>query len=274
MAQLPGVKQAINLTLGGLLDLDLDLAAPNHRNGEANGTLSWKWANMSVGDGKEKLKITGNPLLAEGISLPRVRLGDFAGKVVFQKGVGRLQGVGARSQDGEVRIEGEVRLADPLVFTNVDVYVMFKFSDAMLKSADKLQLMLQFAESMGKRSDGFYGFRVSGTPGRMGPVQWMKTSPFPGGSNPRAALEPRAPGLAPTQRRARRGDGTPARNRGALAGPRARTRARGAGGGIGRSGSRVPAPATAAGATAAVAPGELPPNANLPRYVTSPPREP
>jgi hypothetical protein len=32
---------------------------------------------------------------------------------------------------------------------------------------------------MGKRSDGFYGFRMTGSFNRLGPVQWMKTSPFP-----------------------------------------------------------------------------------------------
>ena len=52
-------------------------------------------------------------------------------------------------------------------------------SDALLKSNDKFQLMLQLAESMGKRSDGFYGFRMTGSFNRLGPVQWMKTSPFP-----------------------------------------------------------------------------------------------
>jgi type II secretion system protein N len=191
MGKMPGVKETINLPIGGLLDLDLDFVAPENRNGQGNGTLDWKWAGMVVGDGKEKLKIAGNPLMAEGITLPRVRFGDFGGKVVFNKGVGKLQGVGARSQDAEVRIEGEVRLADPLVYSQLDLYVTFKFSDALLKSADKLQLMLQFAESMGKRPDGFYGFRLTGAPGRFAPIQWQKTSPFTSGApGGRASLTP------------------------------------------------------------------------------------
>ena len=181
MAELPGVKTSIGLPLGGQLDMDLDFDAPNNRNGEGSGTLEWKWGAASVGDGKEKLKIPGNPLMAEGITFPRIRLGDFKGKIQFTKGVGKLSGVGARSQDGELKIEGEVRLADPLNYSYLDLYVTFKLSDALLKANDRLQLMMQIAESMGKRSDGFYGFRLTGSFARMGPVQWMKTSPFPAG---------------------------------------------------------------------------------------------
>jgi type II secretion system protein N len=206
MAELPGVKSSIGLPLGGQLDLDLDFKAPNNRNGEGSGSLQWSWGGAFVGDGKEKLRIPGNPLLGEGITFPRIRLGDFKGKVAFTKGVGKLSGVGSRSQDGEIKIEGEVRLADPLNYSYVDLYVTFKLSDALLKANDRLQLMMQIAETMGKRPDGFYGFRLTGSFARMGPVQWMKTSPFPAGGRaqgpmPGPAAGPRtavavAPGAA------------------------------------------------------------------------------
>jgi type II secretion system protein N len=179
LAQLPGVKDAINLPLGGRLSLNLDLTKPNHRNGEATGSLSWTCAGCSVGDGKEKLKIASNPLLAEGMSFPRMSLGDLVGKVTFQKGVGRLQGVHARSPDGELFIDGEVRLADPVGYSYLDLYVRFKLSEALLRRADKLQILLQLAEGMGKRSDGFYGFRLTGSFSRLNSVQWMQNSPFP-----------------------------------------------------------------------------------------------
>ncbi len=249
MTQMPGVKEAINLTLAGLLDLDLEILAPNHRNAEANGNLSWKWADMKIGDGKEKLKVAGNPLLAEGISLPQVRLGDFAGKIAFQKGVGRLQGVGSRSQDAELRIEGEVRLADPLAFTHLDLYVTFKFTDAMLKKADKLQVMLQLAESMGKRADGFFGFRISGSASRMGPLQWQKTSPFQGAAGTRAGLAPagRDPAMAGNF------GGNPSGFGDMRAAP--------------ASSDREAAP------VAAPNPPSTPSEPNLPRYATQPPRE-
>ncbi|HEY0709817.1 MAG TPA: type II secretion system protein GspN [Polyangia bacterium] len=266
MSDMPGVRQAINLPLAGTLNLDLDLVSPNQRNAEANGSLNWKWAGMVLGDGKEKLKIAGNPLMAEGISLPRVRFGDFGGRVVFQKGVGKLQGVGARSQDAEVKIEGEVRLADPPTSTYLDLYITFKFSDALLKSADKLQLMLQFAESAGKRSDGFFGFRISGTPARMSPVLWQKTSPFAGSGSGRASLDG-AMGSSMGQVALDR----PRRRDTLVASPTAAAD-------VGAP-NTPPAPPPAAEAPPAP-PSEDPndgarvkPTANLPRYVTEPPRQ-
>jgi type II secretion system protein N len=201
LVQLPGVKDAINLPLAGRLDLSLDLQKPNHRNGEASGTLSWTCAGCGIGDGKEKLKVASNPLLAEGMSFPRISLGDFAGKVAFVKGVGRLQGVHARSPDGEIFIDGEVRLADPVGYSYVDLYVRFKLSEALLRRADKLQILLQLAETMGKRSDGFYGFRLTGSFARLNSIQWMQNSPFPAGGagfGKRAAAP--APASAPVRR--------------------------------------------------------------------------
>jgi type II secretion system protein N len=179
MNELSGSRGLIPLPLSGRLDVNLDMVLPSGRYGESNGGVDWKWAGAAIGDGKEKLRVPGNAFLSEGIVIPRVRLGDFKGKVVFQKGIGKLHGVGAKSQDGELRMEGEIRLADPVGYSYLDLYVTFKMSDALLKSNDKFQLMLQLAESMGKRSDGFYGFRMTGSFNRLGPVQWMKTSPFP-----------------------------------------------------------------------------------------------
>jgi type II secretion system protein N len=178
MADLPGVKEAINLPLGGKLGLTMDLTMPGSKMNATEGAIHWTCAACAVGDGKSKLKVAGNPMLAEGLSLPRLRLGDFTGRINFEKGVGKLQAVQAKSPDGELYVEGEVRLADPLPLSQVDVYIRFKLSDALLKSSDKLGIILQLVESMGKRPDGFYGMRLQGSLGRLGTPQWMKTSPF------------------------------------------------------------------------------------------------
>jgi type II secretion system protein N len=178
MSELPGVKEAINLPLAGKLGLTVDLAMPGNRLGAGAGSIRWTCAACVIGDGKAKLKVASNPMLAEGLSLPRLKLGDFTGRIAFENGLGKLQAVQARSPDGELYIEGEIRLADPLPMSQVDLYVRFKLSDALLKSSDKLQLIFQLIESMGKRSDGFYGLRLQGSIGRLGAPQWMKSSPF------------------------------------------------------------------------------------------------
>ncbi|MCI0582827.1 MAG: type II secretion system protein GspN, partial [Chloroflexi bacterium] len=192
MASLPGVKEAINVPLAGSLNLDVDLRVPGQKVAEASGVLGWLCKTCAFGDGKAKLKMSSDPT-SEGITVPRIRFGDFSGRIAFDKGQGKLQAVQARSPDGEVTIEGEIRLADPLPFSYVDLYVVFKLSDALLKADDRLKLLLQLGESMGgKRPDGSYGLRLTGSLSRMGQPRWQRSSPF-AGSTPPAAPRPAAP---------------------------------------------------------------------------------
>src|ERR1017187_3934334 len=140
LAEIPWLKNAINLPLAGKLDLKMDLGLPKQRASEAKGTLSWTCTACALGAGKAKLTIASNPLLAEGLGLPKIRLGDFSGKVAIDKGVGRLQNVQLKSQDLEVSVEGEIHLAQPIATSHVDLYVRFKLSDSLLRSSEKLRL--------------------------------------------------------------------------------------------------------------------------------------
>jgi hypothetical protein len=172
------------------------------RPSEAKGTLTWTCTACAVGDGKAKLTIASNPLLAEGLGLPKIRLGDFSGKVAIDKGVGRLQNVQLKSQDLEVSVEGEIHLAQPIAASHVDLYVRFKLSDSLLRSSEKLRTIMDFTAQMGKRPDGFIGFRATGTFQNMSNVQWLKTSPFvsttaPAKPAPPVSLRPRHPPTHP-----------------------------------------------------------------------------
>jgi type II secretion system protein N len=178
LSELPWVKAAINLPLSGRLDLHLDEKMPGLRATTTVGSLTWTCHACAVGDGKAKLIIASNPLLAEGLGLPKIRLGDFVGRVSIDKGLGRLQGVQAKSPDVEVYLEGEIKLNQPLSSSSVDLYLRFKLSDALLKSSEKLRTIMQFAGSAGKRPDGFYGVRLSGPVQHLGAPLWTKTSPF------------------------------------------------------------------------------------------------
>lgn len=201
LGELPWVKSAINLPASGKLDVKLRLALPKQRLSESKGQLQWECHACALGDGKAKLVVVGNPLLAEGLGLPKIRLGDFSGKVVIDKGTGRLQNVQFKSQDLEATIEGEIHLAQPAATSHVDLYVRFKLSDSLLRSSEKLRTIMDFTAQMGKRPDGFIGFRMTGTFQNMGNVQWMKTSPFlsapaPSKPLPHPVLPPPPPAVA------------------------------------------------------------------------------
>jgi type II secretion system protein N len=177
LAELPGVRETINLPLTGTFEMSLDVSSKTGRYSDADGSLSFKCKNCVLGDGKTPLKVEGNPLLSGGLTLPRVRLGDLVGRVSIEKGTARLQGVEAKSPDGDLALEGEIQLHDPLPTSTLALYLRFRLSEPFLKSADKLQLMLQMAGSAGKRPDGFYGVRLSGRLGAMSPPVFTPISP-------------------------------------------------------------------------------------------------
>jgi len=110
------------------------------------------------GDGKAPLKIEGNAFSGRAHA-PKVRIGDLRGEIAVDKGTAKLKGIESKSADGEVSLEGEVSLRDPVVNSVINAYLRFKLSDAFLKSASTMQTILQMAGAAGKRPDGSYGLR-------------------------------------------------------------------------------------------------------------------
>ena len=135
MAEIPGVKETINMPLTGKLKLELELASETGRYADANGFMTITCAECVAGDGKTPLKVAGNAFLSGGLTLPRTRIGDLGGRVAVEKGTAKLQGVESKSPDGEVALEGEIILHDPLSSSTVNLYLRFKLSDAFLQKA-------------------------------------------------------------------------------------------------------------------------------------------
>ena len=179
LAELPGIKESIGLPLAGTISAEVQMLLPKLHAAEADGRIEISCSDCSVGDGKAKLKVPSNPLLAEGLTMPKLRFGDLDGTIVFSKGNGQIEGLHSKSPDIELDVDGTIRLADPVEMSQVDLYIKFKLSEKLVKSNDKFQLLLQFAEMQGKRNDGFFGFRLQGSARRLRDPQWMKDSPFP-----------------------------------------------------------------------------------------------
>jgi type II secretion system protein N len=162
LADVPGIRETLNLPVAGKLDLDVEIASATGRYADAKGKMSLAGTGMSAGDGKTPLKIEGNPFLGGGLTLPKVRLGDLHGEVAIDKGTAKLKGVDAKSPDGELSLEGDISLRDPLPSSVMNAYLRFKLTDAFLKTASTLQTLLQMGASAGRRADGSYGMRIGG----------------------------------------------------------------------------------------------------------------
>jgi type II secretion system protein N len=175
-AEIPGLKETINLPLTGKVTLEAKLASETGRFADANGQLTLSCVGLAAGDGKTPLKVPSIPMLAQGITLPRIRIGDLGGHVAIEKGTAKLQGVESKSPDGEVALEGEIALHDPLSLTTLNLYLRFKLSDAVMKKEVALQILPAVAAA-GKRPDGSYGVKFGGRVGQMTQPVFTPTSP-------------------------------------------------------------------------------------------------
>jgi type II secretion system protein N len=197
-AEIPGLKETINLPLTGKVTLEAKLASETGKFADANGQITLSCVGLAAGDGKTPLKVPSIPMLAAGLTLPRIRLGDLGGHVAIEKGLAKLQGVESKSPDGEVALEGEIALHDPLPLTTLNLYLRFKLSDAIMKKEVALGILPAVAAA-GKRPDGFYGVRFGGPVGHMTPPVFTPTSPVASttvpvrSGTPRGAPMPSAP---------------------------------------------------------------------------------
>ena len=190
---IPGVRETINMPISGKITLEMEIASETGRYADANGFITISSEEIVAGDGKTPLKVAGNPFLSAGLTLPRTRIGNLGGRVAIDKGTARLQGVESKSPDGEIALEGEIVLRDPLPQSTVNLYLRFKLSDAFLGKATAVKMILDAAASAGKRPDGFYGLKIGGSFAHMSPPVLSAVSPIVGAPAP-ARVVPRSVG--------------------------------------------------------------------------------
>ncbi|HMU39588.1 MAG TPA: type II secretion system protein GspN [Pseudomonadota bacterium] len=170
-------------------------AAPRLDLAKAEGKIDLLLSQASVGDGKAKLVIPGDPFLSQGVTFPRIRLGDVIGKVTIERGRAKIVDLHAKSPDVELWIDGQVELRDPLDFSELRLYVRFKPSAQLVAREPTLELVTN-SQSQGKRQDGALGFAVTGT--LANPRARPAKDPPDGVSLPKATLGQVAPQAFPS----------------------------------------------------------------------------
>ncbi len=195
LARIPFVQGAVGLPVAGTFSAKADVEVPEDRWSDATGLVELECDACSVGDGKAKLKVPGNPLLAMGVTLPQLRLGRFGGKIKIEKGVATLENVSAQSPDIEVALEGQFMLRTPFPYSNAQAYLRFKISPELKRRDAKFEL-LENGMTNAKRADGFFGMRVEGP---LRALRFLPSSLGPGGGAP-LRIGPGGPPTRPGRR--------------------------------------------------------------------------
>jgi type II secretion system protein N len=137
------------------------LAAPLDYS-KTNGLLEIRIEQGVLGDGKAKLAVPGDPFLSQGLTFPKLSLGNVTARVVFDRGRATLSDVRSQSGDAEISLEGYIELRDPPPLSELHLYLRFRPSPALLKREPTMEI-LSNAMAAGKRADGSLGFALTGT---------------------------------------------------------------------------------------------------------------
>ncbi|HEX4456616.1 MAG TPA: type II secretion system protein GspN [Polyangia bacterium] len=159
----PSIQQAVGLPLEGTLSGKIDLDVVKNLVGNTSGTIDIDLEDAAIGDGKAKLTVPNDPFLAAGITFPRIQIGKLAGQIIIEKGRARFEGVRVHSADIDMTLEGYLDLRDPIGMSQLNAYLKFRPSEALVKREPTIEIVNNSLGATGKRSDGYIGIQLSGS---------------------------------------------------------------------------------------------------------------
>jgi len=182
LARAPILSQFVPLPILGVLSGSADIKVPVRkpekdsvsRRGSAGplavaldysktaGLIEIRVEQGVLGDGKAKLSVPGDPFLSQGLTFPKLALGNVTGRVVFDRGRATLSDVRSQSPDAEIALEGYIELREPVQLSELRLYLRFRPSPALIKREPTMEILTN-AMAAGKRSDGSLGFALTGT---------------------------------------------------------------------------------------------------------------
>lgn len=167
ISELTLLGKAVGLPLGGALSGHVELELPERSMSKAAGAFELTIADLTVGDGKAKVRNT--------IALPRLNAGTLKLKAKATDGKLDLETFGADGPDFEMKSEGKVRLRQPFDKSLADIEVAFRFKDAYKNKSDMTKSLFGSADSKvpglfdmdptvrrAKDAEGFYRWKVTG----------------------------------------------------------------------------------------------------------------
>jgi type II secretion system protein N len=173
VGQLDPVVSLIGVPLQGKLGGTLKLSLPEGKLSKASGTMALEVKDLSVGDGKAKLK--------GALALPRVDVGTLSLAAEAKDGTLKLTKLAAGGKDVDLQGDGRVTLRDTTSESLCDGQVRFKINDAYRNKNDitkslfgapgsSAPALFELADpkvKQSKRADGFYAWTLRGPLARL-----------------------------------------------------------------------------------------------------------
>lgn len=166
----PKARQALNVPLLGVFELEVDMKMPNNEFAKAEGHIEINCESCRMGDGETLLFIPGSKgLMAKGVTIPEIDLGTLAGRMNIVDGLATTDGdMKAESDDMTLAISGTIDFNDPFAKSEVDLIMKLVVTKALQDRSDAIGLMVQTASSKTKLKapEKGLGYRLTGTVGQ------------------------------------------------------------------------------------------------------------
>ncbi len=181
MSRITPITDALGVPVEGKLGGTIRLSIPEGKSIKASGAVALEAQDVSVGDGKAKIKGT--------LALPKVDVGPLSFAADVKEGVLRVTKFAAAGRDVDLQGDGRILLRDQAADSLVELQVRFRINDAYRNKSDitkslfgtpgsNVPALFELADpkiKQSKRPDGFYGWGVRGVLSR------LDFQPAPGG---------------------------------------------------------------------------------------------
>jgi type II secretion system protein N len=168
LGELAPLVQLLGVPLGGKLGGSVRLTMPEGRASKGAGTVALEATDVSVGDGKAKLK--------GALALPKIDVGPISFTAEAKDGVLKIGKLVAGGKDVELQGEGRIMMRDLATDSLCDAQVRFKINDAYKAKSDMTKTLFgapgsnaaglfELADARirtSKRADGYYAWNIRG----------------------------------------------------------------------------------------------------------------
>lgn len=165
--------QALGVPVQGKLTGSVRITMPEGKAGKGSGAVSFEAKDVSVGDGKAKIKGT--------LALPKLDVGSMAFAAEAKDGVFKITKLVAGGKDIELQGEGRITMRELATDSICDAQVRFRINDGYRNKNDMTKslfgapgsnapALFELADpriKQSKRPDGFYAWNLRGPLGRL-----------------------------------------------------------------------------------------------------------
>jgi type II secretion system protein N len=182
MARIQPIADTLGVPIQGKLGGSVRLNFPDGKGAKAGGSVAFEAQDVSVGDGKAKIKDT--------LALPKVDVGALTFTAEAKDGMLRVTKFAAGGRDVDFLGDGRILLRDQTSDSILELQVRFRINDVYRNKSDitkslfgapgsNIPALFEMADpkiKQSKRPDGFYGWNIRGVLSR------PDFQPTPGGA--------------------------------------------------------------------------------------------